>query len=307
MGLFGKKKKNVDATEEVFKQLGQQTNEITRPATRKESKAQVQAMQTAQIKKDKLLDGLSVLRKKMYQRQEFDDYTTKLEDGIRKLREMDDSDNVRALSSVDNFILNSLQEAVNYCNRGNYIGMGACIDIIDGLIDDRYLCGSYYADPRYCKLKIRRNQLYIEQQNQQSAYDKLVARMEKLQADAKNPSLHVSKESIAREAMRIKAEGKRIKGLLDKLEANIQLLDKSIGEVESYDSVHAADGSFDITNEISEVMEIKRENEADDTTIEKLNEKMDESHRNISSSSLDVDENAFGEDSFEISDDMFKM
>ncbi len=307
MGLFGKKKNNVNATDEVFKQFGQETNDIKKPASRKEGKMQAQAAQTAQIKKDQLLDGLATLRKKMYQRPEFDDYTTKLEDAIHKLREMDDSDNLRALSSVDNFILNSLREAVNYCNRGNYIGMGACIDIIEGLIDDRYLCGSYYADPQFCKLKIRRNQLYVEQQNQQSAYDKLAARMAKLQADASNPALHVSRESIAREAMRIKEEGQRIKSLLDKIEANIQLLDKGINEVMSHSIAHSADAAFDITDEISGIMEIKRENEMDDTTVGKLNEKMDESHRTISSSALDVNENAFSEDSFELSDDIFKM
>ena len=218
MGLFGKKKAKTDAADEMFKQFGQETNDIKAPATRKEGKEQVQSAQIAEVKKDQLMDRFNYLRKMMYQHSDFDEYSNRLEDIIVKLRQMPDNENVRARSSVDNFIVNSLKEAVNYCNRGNYIAMGACIDIIDGLVDDRYQCGDYYLDPNFIKFKIQRNKYYIEQQNQQSAYDKLTERMKKLQADANNPNLHVSKENIARQAMQIKAEGKRIQTFLDSLE-----------------------------------------------------------------------------------------
>lgn len=310
MGLFGfgKKKEKMSETDKVFKEFGQQTNDIKAPATRKETKVATENMRTAQIKKEQLLDGLSALRKKMYSRPEFDGYINKLEDSIHKLRGMEDVANKAALSSVDNFILGSLNEAINYCNRGNYIAMGACIDIVESLIDDRFMAGDYYADPEFCKFRLRRNQLYVEQQNQQSEYDKLEARMAQLKADAQNPNLRVSKESIVREASRIKAEGQRIKQLLDKLESNIQLLDKSIYEIKSHSIAHATDNVFDMTNEIDKIIGLKRENEMDDATTDKLNEKLDQSHRKVSSNALNVNDGVITESTpIELTDDLFKM
>lgn len=310
MGLFGfgKKKEKMSETDKVFKDFGQQTNDIKAPATRKETKVATENIRIAQIKKEQLLDGLSALRKKMYSRPEFDGYINKLEDSIHKLRGMEDVANKAALSSVDNFILGSLNEAINYCNRGNYIAMGACIDIVESLIDDRFMAGDYYTDPEFCKFRLRRNQLYVEQQNQQSEYDKLEARMAQLKADAQNPNLRVSKESIVREASRIKAEGQRIKQLLDKLESNIQLLDKSIYEIKSHSITHATDNVFDMTNEIDKIIGLKRENEMDDATTDKLNEKLDQSHRKVSSNALNVNDGVITESTpIELTDDLFKM
>lgn len=310
MGLFGfgKKKEKMSETDKVFKEFGQQTNDIKAPATRKETKVATENMRTAQIKKEQLLDGLSALRKKMYSRPEFDGYINKLEDSIHKLRGMEDVANKAALSSVDNFILGSLNEAINYCNRGNYIAMGACIDIVESLIDDRFMAGDYYTNPDFCKFRLQRNKLYIEQQTQQSEYDKLEARMAQLKADAQNPNLRVSKESIVREASRIKAEGQRIKQLLDNLESNIQLLDKSINEIKTHSIIHSNDNVFDMTNEIDKIIGLKRENEMDQSTTDKLNEKMDQSHRRVSSNALNVNDGVINESTpIELTDDFFKM
>ena len=59
---------------------------------------------------------------------------------------------------------------------------------------------------------------------------------------------------------------------------------------------------------MDEVLGMKRENEHDAAFTDKLNEKMDESHRRVSSSSLDVNGDVFESNTpVELNDDLFKM
>lgn len=307
MGLFGKKKEKQSATAKVFDEYGVETNEVKAPATRKEARNAAEGQRVSQIKKDQLLEKLSELRKKMYNNPDFDRYSDILEEQISKLKRMEDNQNKEALFSVDSFILNAVREAIDYCNRGNYVAMGAVIDNLEGFINDRYRCGDYYTDPKFCKFKLERNRLYVEQQAMQSQYDKLVARLAQLKEDVHNPDLRVSKENIVREATRIKEEGRRIKVRLDEFENKIELLEKGLDEIES--SSRLSGSEFDFIDEFDSVLEGKRTHEAEEATIDKLNEKMDESHRKISANSLDVNEDAVNSRSktVEVSDDFFEM
>lgn len=313
MGLFGfgKKKETKSETDKIFEQFGSATNDVKPPEkqSRKEAAALASDARVSQVKKDQLLEKLSALRKIMYTRPEFDNYISAVEDATVKLRGMADNVNKAAMSSVDNFLLGAINDAINYSNRGNYIAMGACMDIIDGFIDDRFQCGNYYTDPKFCKFKLQRNQLYVEQQNQQSAYDKLERRLAKLKADYQNPDLHLSKESIAREVTRIKEEGQRIKARLDKIDAQMSVLDKSLAEIINYSITHSNDNVFDIRDELDDILAIKRENEQDDGFTDKMNNKLDESHRKIASSSLGVNDDALDVSSApsKLDDDFFNM
>lgn len=307
MGLFGKKKEKISETKKVFDEYGVGTNEVQVPATRKQTRSNAEQQRTSQIKKDQLLEQLSALRKKMYNNPDFDRYTDMLEEQITKLKGMEDNSNKQALESVDGFILAALREATDYCNRGNYVAMGAVIDNLEGFINDRYRCGNYYTDPKFCKFKLERNRLYVEQQAAQSQYDKLVARLEQLKADMHNPNLHISKENIVREATRIKEEGQRIKRQLDEYESRIGLLDKGLDEIQSSNSISSSE--FDIVDEFDDVIGLKREHEDKQTIVDKLNDKMDESHRKISASSLNVNEETINSRNrtTEVSDDFFEM
>lgn len=312
MGLFGfgKKKKQTNAADEVFKQYGLETNDAKSPEkqTRREAAEAVANARESQNKKDNILERMNSLRKLLYRKPEFDRYSALSEECIQKLKGMPDNANKAAMASVDNFLLAAANEAVNYANRGNYIAMGSCIDIIDSLVNDRFQCGEYYTDPQFCRFKLERNRFYVEQQNQQSEYEKLEKRMAQLKEDAQNPDLKLSKENIAREAMRIKSEGQRIRARLDKLEAQMQLLDKSLNEIISHSTAHAHDGLFDLQGEMDDILAMKRENEHDESMVDKLNEKMDESHRKVSSAELGVNEDALGQSgSVELSDDLFRM
>lgn len=312
MGLFGfgKKKKETNETDEIFKQYGMETNNVKPPErqTRREAAEAVADARASQSKKDNILERMNNLRKTMYRRPEFDSYAASLDELIQRLKGMADNTNKAAMNSVDNFILASVNDAINYANRGNYIAMGACIDIMDGFINDRFQCGAYYTDAKFCRFKLERNRFYIEQQNQQSEYAKLERRMEKLKEDAKNPALGLSRENIAREAMRIKEEGQRIRKRLDALESQIQILDKSLGEIISHSIVHAHDSMFDLQGEMDDILAMKRENEQDEAVADKLNEKLDESHRRVSSSSLGIDDDlAEQRGPVELNDDLFKM
>lgn len=182
MGLIRKKEK-ISETDKVFKEFGNETNDVA-PAgkqTRRQAAAAAAEVKVSQVKKEQLLDRMGALRKILYARPEFDGYLIRLEDAIRRLKGLADNVNKQAMSVIDNFLLASLNDAINYCNRGSYVAMGACIDNIENFIDDRFQCGSYYTDPKFCKFKLQRNRLYIEMQNQQAERDKLERRLSQLQ------------------------------------------------------------------------------------------------------------------------------
>ena len=310
MGLFGKKKVKESESDQLFKQFGGETNSVKTPQkqTRKQAVQNAAAAHVSAVKKDQLLEKISLLRKNMYAHPEYDGYVEKLEETTRTLKSMPDNVNKEAMGVVDNFLLGALNDALNYCNRGNYIALGACLDNIDGFVSDRFQCGSYYTDLKFQKFKLERNRLYIEQQNYRSEYARLEARMEKLKADAANPALHLSRDHIAMEAQDIKAQGAKLKSSINNIGDRIKLLDKAIGEIREHSIAHANDSVFDLNGEMDDVLSLKRENEHDAAFTDKLNEKMDESHRKVSASALDINGDVFESNTpIELNDDLFKM
>lgn len=310
MGLFGKKKVKESESDQLFKQFGGETNAVKEPQrqTRKQAVQNAAAAHVSSVKKEQLLERMALLRKNMYSHPEFDSYFDKLEKTTYNLKSMPDNVNKEAMGVVDNFLLGALNDALNYCNRGNYIALGACLDNIEGFVSDRFQCGSYYTDLQFQKNKLERNRLYIEQQNYRSEYARLEARMEKLKADAANPALHLSRDHIVMEVQDIKAQGAKIKTSINNIGDRIKLLDKAIGEIRDHSIAHANDSVFDLNAEMDDVLRLKRENEHDAAFTDKLNEKMDESHRKVSASALDINGDVFESNTpIELNDDLFKM
>lgn len=305
-----KKKEKVSETDKVFKDFGKETNDVKPQGAqdRKATSASAAEKRNAQIKKDQILERLTLLRKELFINPEFDAYSLKLEDMIGKLKRMSEGVNKTATSVVDNFILDAVNEAINYCNRGNYVAMGACMDNIEGFIEDRFQAGSYYTDKEFCELKLQRNSRYVEMQNQQSARSRFEKRLDELKANYHNPNLHISKDSIVREVNRIKEEIRNIDGIINSLESQIKIYDKAITEIKMRTITHSNDDVFDITDKIDNIIETKRENELDAEAFDRFNEKISESHRRVSSSSLIVNDDVSTSDSSEeLDDDFFKV
>ena len=295
MGLFGKKKVTENKSDELFKQYGGETNNVTPPQkqTRKVAAQNAAAAHVSSVKKEQLLEKISQLRKAMYSRPGYDAYLDKLEETTRNLKGMQDNPNKEAMEVVDKFILKSIIDAHNYCNRGNYIALGACLDNFNSFVNDRLECGSYYTDIEFQQHKLERNRLYIEQQNYLSELGNLEKRMKQLRVDAANPALGLSTEHIAMEVQNIKAESARIKSSVNTIADRIKYLDSAIATIRDRSIAHAQDSTFDIYEKADEILGMKRENEHDAAYIDKLNEKMAESHRKVSSSSLDVNTDVF--------------
>lgn len=306
MGLFGKKKKEQESeAQKTLRDMGLPMNDVQEPKhqTRKDGVEQAKKGRISTIKKDQILEKMNDLRKELYSNPDFEGYSTQLEEIIGKFRKMQDNSNLAAMSVVDSFILKTITEATNYSYRGNYIAMGACIFNLDQYVSDRFLCGNYYTNPEFCKLKVARDKLYIEQQNLQSEYDNLEKRMAQLKLDSAKPG--ISKEAIARAAMDVKAEGARIKQLLDKAQTRIQALDKGIKEYRESDMNH---GTLDFEDAFENIFETKRENEIKDATFDKYNEKLDQSNRKVSSAALNVNGDVLENDKpIEFDDDFFKL
>jgi hypothetical protein len=66
------------------------------------------------------------------------------------------------MTSVDNFILQAVTDGINYCNRGSWVGMVACIDVMGELVNDRFSCGAWFKDPQYIKARLTANKIYVE-------------------------------------------------------------------------------------------------------------------------------------------------
>lgn len=102
MGLFGfgKKKKQTNAVDEVFKQYGLETNDAKSPEkqTRRESAEAAASARESQNKKDNILERMNSLRKLLYRRPEFDRHSALLEECIQKLKGMPDNANKLVLS-----------------------------------------------------------------------------------------------------------------------------------------------------------------------------------------------------------------
>lgn len=308
MGLF-KKNKEKDEIDILLEKNKMKKNEAVVPGKekRKDMKAMAENTRQSNIKKEQLEEQLKQLRKKMYTLPNCERETDKLDNIIRQLRDSGDNSNQKAMQVVDSFILKTVEEAFNHCLRGNLNALGSAIYDIDELVSDRQSASACFTNPKYIEFKLEKNRLNFEQQRQESALRKMSERLAELGADYNDPTKVHSRESIARKAKSLKDEAQRTKALLDKIEARISVIDRSMGVIEE-ESINKGENNFDLSGKMDDVLETKRENEFEESSIDKYSEKLNESHRNISSSALNVnDETESSSNTTTLSDDFFKI
>lgn len=310
MGLFGKKKAQKDEIDILLEQNKMKKNEAVVPGKekRRDMKAMAQNERQSNIKKEQLEEQLKQLKKKMYSLPNSDREIDKLDGIIRQLKDSGDNSNLKAMQVVDSFILKSIEEAYNHCLRGNLNALDSAIYDIDELVSDRQSSSACLTNPKYIEFKLEKNRLNFEQQRQESNLRKMSERLAELGADYNDPAKVHSRESIARKAKSLKDEAQRTKSLLDKIEARISVIDRSMGVIEE-ESINKGENNFDLSGKMDSVLETKRENEFEESSIDKFSEKLNESHRNISSSALNVNDETESSSNAPttLSDDFFKI
>lgn len=284
MGLFGKKKK--ENLIEDFENFNMQSFNDDKKS-RKETREEIKDTNIGNGRKNAILNKLNELRRKMYNIDGFEDFADSCERIMSKLKQMDDNSNRAAMEVIDNFIINSLKECEHYCFSNNYVGANSCMFVIENFVNDRHICGPYYTNKNYIKMKLIHNKYYIELQNQQSKYDDLHATTSNLMEQYNNPNSKVNKSAIEREFNRNKEKLKGIKTLIGKLDKTLSLLDKSLLTYEQNSINHEFDSEFDIITEMEDVLEIGNNN--DYATIDKLANKLEQINNKVIASDVNVD------------------
>ena len=233
---FGKKKEQpVNEADADFKAFGKETNEIKTDArmSRGDAVKQAEAQRRSEQLKDNLLEKLAGLRREVNAIPDFDEYYDILEEAIGNLKKMGDNTDKSTMAAVDNFIIDAVNEAANYIFRKDYIALGASIENINQLINDRFRCGNYYKNSDYRNIKLRRGRVYVEMQRQQSLMDDLEHSMKRLEQSYKKPNSTLTREAVARKAQQIREQKERIKSKLDNLEEQLRTFDIAASEIEA--------------------------------------------------------------------------
>lgn len=286
MGLFGKKKK--ENLIEDFENFNMQSFNDDKK-NRKETREEIKDTNIGNGRKSAILNKLNELRRKMYNIDGFDNFADSCERIMTKLKQMDDNSNRAAMEVIDNFIINSLKECEHYCFSNNFVGANSCMFVIENFVNDRHICGPYYTNKNYIKMKLIQNKYYIELQNQQSKYDELHKTTSNLMNEYNNPNSKINKSAIEREFNRNKEKLKGIKTLIGKLDKTLSLLDNSLLTYEQNSINHEFDKEFDIISEMEGVLEIGSINNNDYATIDKLANKLEQINNKVIASDVNVD------------------
>lgn len=294
MGLFnwGKKKKTQgQEINEAFAAFGAETNEVKQPGkeSRKETAEKAEKQRQASIKKEQILEKMNALRKTLYGNPSFSDHCNTLEDAIDKLKHMGDNADIDAMASVDNFMLKAITDGINYCNRNNWVGMGACLDIIGELINDRFSCGAWYKDPEYIKARLTSDQIYVEIKNLESRITTLKERGATLKEKYVDPRFKAQMGSIGNEMVSIQNEIKSLGLRIENLNKENTLLKQTLGAIETRVSNELRDQQFDIQEQVDGVMEMQAEANARNYAIERMNDKLNSQSARHTDSNLTVD------------------
>lgn len=308
MGLFNKKKKTEqDQLSAIFKEQGYKINTGKAPQQMKpkEVKAAQVAQQERGTRKDVILNELNKLRKEMMYAG--DGFDTLMDDVIRMqelVRRVDESTNKSALSSVDSLLLKAIDNANSYCRRGNFIAARACMHIIDGYINDRKDCGSYYTDPQYLKAKLESDTMYVEIEKQKMERKKLTTEGQQLKRDLQNG--YVTEREVVGRLAELKESAQKIDDQIAHYASRKQVLEDMMNELKKQSVVHAT--GYDITGAMDGALTAKRGNEYDSTTYDKYHEQLNTSHKKVIASTLAVDDSVMNNSSnatVKLTDEMF--
>lgn len=294
MGLFnwGKKKKTQgQEIDEAFAAFGAETNEVKQPGkeSRKETAANAQAARLAEVKKEQLLEKMNELRKALYGNPNFNDHSLRLEDAIAKLKRMADNADKVALNAVDNFMLQAINNGINYCNRDSWVGMGACIDVIENLINDRFQCGEWVKDPQYIKARLTADKIYVEIKDLESRIASIQERGASLKEKYNDPKFKAQQQSLMNEMLRLKNERETLTVRINNLTKENEAMQRILSETETRVSAEIRARQFDLQNEADNAIEMQRENEARNYATERILDKFNTSTARHTDSSLTVD------------------
>lgn len=291
MGLFNRKNKNTKQKQlsAIFKEQGYTVNtgKAPEPMTRKEAKVAQVAQQEQGTRKDVILNELNKLRKEMmYAGGGFEtliDDVTSMQELVRRVDEGTDK---AALTSVDSLLLEVIKNANSHCRRGNFYAVRASMRIIKGYIIAREKASPYYANPDYIAAQLEYDSKYVE-------IEMLNMEREQLSAEAKQLPFYVSQGYIPeREAVKRAAELKAAALKIDDQVAHYtnrtQVLADIMNELKKDRVINT--GTFDMQAAANQALTIKRNNEYDSTTNDKLHVELNTSHKKVLASTLAVDD-----------------
>ncbi len=313
MSLFGKKKKTVDPVS-ILEQNGYTMNDGTAPEnkSRKDRVADAAAARQSEVKKDNIIEAFTALRRELMLNDGYEGRVDQMEDMIARLRRMDEINDKTAMRAIDALILRTAKAVLDQCHRKNYLGVGEYVDVLEGYLNDRASDETcyYYKDERFLKFIAEKNRYDVLLSVQEAALMQKHREMEQLQADAKNPALHLPTDMVVRKASKIKAEAEAIKARIADAENKAAMLRKSLEQIKTNLDHTANKDNFDIMTDMEDVFALKHENDADSTMTDKFNTKLDQVNKKVLSSTLVVDNSAFNSTSsapVELNDDLFKL
>lgn len=283
MGFWDIFKKKVDPQQEIqdlfleFGVNGFENNTATSGgASRKETIKRIQAEQQAIQKKENLVEKLKELNKYVTANTAFTDVSNTLYELTRKLVGVPDNDDKLAMLSVDNFILLAINNAYNYCNRDNWVGLNASMSIIEELINDRFSCGEWYKNADYIKARSNANIVYVEMKDLESRIISKKKRAAELKEKYEDPAFKSNKQAIARELEILSKDVESDTNRINNLTKEYTLFKQIVNTLEQSVSDSIKNDRYDLHEEIGKILELKRE---DTARMDAINSCMDKMNR----------------------------
>lgn len=296
MGLFnwGKKKnKQEQQIGEAFAAYGVGTNEVNKGNDRKAETARIENSRLAGQKKDQIIEKIGELRKIMSRKIIFNDLMLNIEDLISDFRSMPESDKFdkAALDSVEGFILKAIGDCINYCNRDSYVGVDACLSLINDLKNDRYAPGLEFKDPKYINARLVYNQRYLDIKVMEARITAIQARGASLKEKYNDPRFKAQQQSLMNEMLALKDEREQLNVRIGNLNKELTLMRVNMEEVKNSIKDRDIDSHVDIQAQGEEILEMRQEANARNYANERILDKVNNQTVRHTDSALSVDGN----------------
>ena len=274
MGLFGKKRKNEVADFEAELNNGKDDLFGTETKDKKVAKIEAAIDSKADMRKQKILEALNLLRQKMYRTDGFDNFGERCQELMSKLKLMEDNPNQKAVVAVDTLMMRQIKVLSDHCSRKNVIASFSTLDVIESYINDRGLCGAYYANPAYVRLKESQSKLYLDTQAKYAKIKQLSNQNIKLVEMYNDPKYAADRVQILNTLNGNKEEIDLAKALVERYTTTESLIKKSLSTFEE-NAVNADLGNeYNFLDEIDNILEMAGNNNVDFATIDKFNNKL---------------------------------
>ena len=312
MGLFNKKKKESHVAD-ILAQNGYEMNDGKLPEQqkRKDAVAASNRKRESEQKKAHIDETFSKLRHSLMMTDGHEDQAMRVQEMISKFHRMEEIGDKEALLSVDALILGTARSVADQCNRGNFLGVEDYLNVLEGYLNDRasdQLC-YYYKDEKFLKFTAEKNRYAVLLKVREAELMQKHREMEQLKAYANDPTKKIPTEMVVRKASQIKQNVEEIKRGISDAENKLAMLTKSLEQIKANLDHNANKSNFDMTTDMEDIFETKRENEMDSSMTDKFNSKLDEINKKVSSNNLIVNDNSFSSSNqpVELSDDLFRL